>query len=81
MKFIRLLLLLGLLLPVSAFAHTGDHHQHNFVTIVAHFFSQPDHLLMVAMVTALLWSILITRRIVLVRRVLHFVHKLIKRAP
>lgn len=81
MKNLYFLALSSLLLPLHALAHPGDHHEHNFMTIVGHFFSQPDHLLMLALVVALLWGASISRRLVLVQRALRFVQKWSKRAP
>lgn len=81
MKNIRLLLPTVMLLPVSAFAHPGTHGAYNVMTILAHFFSEPDHVLMLAVVIASLWGTVHPRRLVLVRRALHFVQKWVKRAP
>jgi hydrogenase/urease accessory protein HupE len=81
MKNIRFVFLIALLSPISAFAHPGDHQKHNFMTIVGHFFSQPDHLFMLAWVVALLWSVSISQRLFLVRRVLRFVQKRFKHTP
>lgn len=75
------LTLMACCLPTGVLAHPGDHHEHSFMTIVGHFFSQPDHLLMLALVVALLWGASISRRLVLVRRALRFVQKWSKRAP
>lgn len=75
------LTLMACWLPASVLAHPGDHHEHNFITILEHFFSQPDHLLMLALVVALLWGASTSRRLVLVQRALRFVQKRVKRAP
>lgn len=81
MKKIRFFCLMALLAPISSFAHPGDHHEHNFMTILVHFFSQPDHLLVLMLVCALLWCVLFGSRTAFVRKALSFAQKLIKRAP
>lgn len=75
------LTLMACLLPASVFAHPGDHHEHNLMTILGHFFSQPDHLLMLALVCALLWGASISPRLFLVQAIVRFVQKYINRAP
>ncbi len=48
------LLISGLLVPISGLAHPGSHHEHNGLSILGHFFSEPDHVLMLMLVIGLL---------------------------
>jgi len=68
-------------LPASVWAHPGDHHEHNLVTILGHFFSEPDHVLVLLAVIALLWGAADLRRLFLVRIRSAFARKKNKHAP
>jgi hypothetical protein len=81
MKPAHFLSLASLLLPIGALAHPGDHHEYNVMTILGHFFSEPDHVLMLAAVIALLWGAAILPRLFLVQLRSAFVRKKSKRAP